>query len=202
MSPRPGSRWVDCLPDWGTTRRDSAPYVVGVRARRGCRARGRAARARRARRGRHARLGYASTSVSSTTLGAPPRRAVGISRRGRSSARPSSPAGGALFCGPVGGRFVYDLRARFDLYCKLVPLRPSPGARRRDRSSIAPDLADVDVLLVRENVGRAVRGAVRPARRRAGGVPALRVHRRAGGAHRRRRGRAGGAARAGSSRSS
>lgn len=32
--------------------------------------------------------------------------------------------GGALLCGPGGGRFVYDLRARFDLYCKLIPLYP------------------------------------------------------------------------------
>src|SRR5262245_3590585 len=27
--------------------------------------------------------------------------------------------GGALLCGPGGGRFVYDLRRRFDLFCKL-----------------------------------------------------------------------------------
>jgi 3-isopropylmalate dehydrogenase len=61
-------------------------------------------------------------------------------------------AGGALFCGPVGGRFVYDLRAHFDLYCKLVPLRPSPALI--DASILRPErLAGVDVLIVRENVG-------------------------------------------------
>ena len=32
--------------------------------------------------------------------------------------------GGALLCGPGGGRFVYDLREKFHLFCKLVPLRP------------------------------------------------------------------------------
>src|SRR5262245_15181172 len=29
--------------------------------------------------------------------------------------------GAAILCGPGGGRFVYDLRRRFDLYCKLAP---------------------------------------------------------------------------------
>src|SRR5688500_16264195 len=61
-------------------------------------------------------------------------------------------AGGALFCGPAGGRFVYDLRARFDLFCKLVPLRPRPELV--DAAVLRPDLLDdVDILLVRENVG-------------------------------------------------
>jgi 3-isopropylmalate dehydrogenase len=61
-------------------------------------------------------------------------------------------AGGAVLCGPMGGRFVYDLRAAFDLYCKLVPLRPLPALAdvsivRRER------LTGVDVVIVRENVG-------------------------------------------------
>lgn len=60
--------------------------------------------------------------------------------------------GGVLFCGAVGGRFVYDLRARFDLYCKVVPLSPSPVLA--DAAIVRPErLAGVDVLLVRENVG-------------------------------------------------
>lgn len=59
---------------------------------------------------------------------------------------------GALICGPMGGRFVYDLRARFDLYCKLVPLRPSPALA--DAGIVRPErLSNVDVLIVRENVG-------------------------------------------------
>jgi 3-isopropylmalate dehydrogenase len=60
--------------------------------------------------------------------------------------------GGAMLCGPVGGRFVYDLRARFDLYCKLVPIRPSPALS--DAMIVGgARTSDVDVLLVRENVG-------------------------------------------------
>jgi 3-isopropylmalate dehydrogenase len=67
-------------------------------------------------------------------------------------------AGGAMFCGPVGGRFVYDLRARFDLYCKVVPLRPSPALA--DAMFVAGDrLAGADVLIVRENVGGLYGGA-------------------------------------------
>jgi 3-isopropylmalate dehydrogenase len=60
--------------------------------------------------------------------------------------------GGAIFCGPVGGRFVYELRGRFDLYCKIVPLRPMPAIV--DASIVRPErLGGVDMLLVRENVG-------------------------------------------------
>lgn len=33
--------------------------------------------------------------------------------------------GGAVLCGPGGGRFVYELRSHFDLYCKFTPLKPS-----------------------------------------------------------------------------
>jgi 3-isopropylmalate dehydrogenase len=33
-------------------------------------------------------------------------------------------AGGAILAGPGGGRFVYDLRRRFDLFCKISPLCP------------------------------------------------------------------------------
>ncbi len=61
-------------------------------------------------------------------------------------------AGGALLCGAMGGRSVYDLRARFDLYCKLVPLRPSPALA--DVAIVRPErLTHVDVLIVRENLG-------------------------------------------------
>jgi 3-isopropylmalate dehydrogenase len=76
-------------------------------------------------------------------------------------------AGGAMFCGPVGGRFVYDLRARFDLYCKVVPIRPSPALA--DAMIVAGDrLAGADVLIVRENVGGLYGGAF--GRRDAGRV--------------------------------
>jgi 3-isopropylmalate dehydrogenase len=61
-------------------------------------------------------------------------------------------SGGALFCGPGGGRFVYDLRAKFHLFCKLVPLRPFVELRRA--GPLRPEaVTDVDILVVRENVG-------------------------------------------------
>jgi 3-isopropylmalate dehydrogenase len=60
--------------------------------------------------------------------------------------------GGALLCGPGGGRFVYELREKFHLFCKLVPLRPYPMLR--GAGPLRPEaVADVDILVVRENVG-------------------------------------------------
>ena len=60
-------------------------------------------------------------------------------------------AGGAVLAGAGGGRFVYDLRRRFDLFCKLNPIRTwdalADASRLRCRR---PD--EVDVLVVRENV--------------------------------------------------
>jgi 3-isopropylmalate dehydrogenase len=61
-------------------------------------------------------------------------------------------AGGSVLCGPVGGRFVYELRGRFDLYCKIVPIRPTPVLA--DAAIVRPErLVGVDLLIVRENVG-------------------------------------------------
>lgn len=61
-------------------------------------------------------------------------------------------AGGALFCGPGGGRFVYELRQRFDLYCKLTPIQPLPALD--DTGPLRPQLrAGVDLVVVRENTG-------------------------------------------------
>ncbi len=57
--------------------------------------------------------------------------------------------GGAVLSGPYGGRVVYDLRRRFDLYYKLSPLKPTPalaGAGRLRGSKAG----DIDVLVVRE----------------------------------------------------
>ncbi len=59
-------------------------------------------------------------------------------------------ASGAILAGPGGGRFVYDLRRRFDLFCKLSPIRrfgvpEEVGVLRRDHAR------GVDMLLVREN---------------------------------------------------
>jgi 3-isopropylmalate dehydrogenase len=59
-------------------------------------------------------------------------------------------AGGAVLSGPAGGRFVYDLRSRFDLFYKLSPLRVAnvlAGAGRLRRKHVR----GVDLLIVREN---------------------------------------------------
>lgn len=60
--------------------------------------------------------------------------------------------GGAVFCGPGGDRFVYNLRATFDLYCKLVPLRPVPALH--DCGPLRPAfIENLDIVVVRENTG-------------------------------------------------
>jgi 3-isopropylmalate dehydrogenase len=65
--------------------------------------------------------------------------------------------GGVLLCGPGGGRFVYDLRRRFDLYCKLSPLVPLRELRGASR--LRPEHLDgVDILVVRENTGGVYQG--------------------------------------------
>ncbi len=66
-------------------------------------------------------------------------------------------AQGAILCGPGGGRFVYELRQKFDLYYKLVPLVPLPVLHAV--SSIkANKLAHVDILIVRENMAGVYQG--------------------------------------------
>jgi 3-isopropylmalate dehydrogenase len=60
--------------------------------------------------------------------------------------------GGALLCGAGGGRFVYELRAKFDLFCKFTPLQPCVALR--DVGAVRPErLEGVDIVAVRENVG-------------------------------------------------
>lgn len=59
---------------------------------------------------------------------------------------------GAVLCGPGGGRFVYNLRTHFDLFCKFTPIRPTPALD--DTGAIRPStLADVNMVIVRENTG-------------------------------------------------
>jgi 3-isopropylmalate dehydrogenase len=64
---------------------------------------------------------------------------------------------GAVLAGPGGGRFVYDLRREFDLFCKLSPLRVS-DALIHDAHIKPEHLRDVDILLVRENVAGLYQG--------------------------------------------
>jgi 3-isopropylmalate dehydrogenase len=65
--------------------------------------------------------------------------------------------GGTLFCGPGGDRFVYELRRKFALYCKLVPLQPRPALA--DTGPLRPGAVEgVDILLIRENLGGLYQG--------------------------------------------
>ena len=65
--------------------------------------------------------------------------------------------GGAMFCGPGGDRFVYELRARFNLYCKFTPLEPLPELRAA--GSVRPEIAAAtDIIAVRENMGGIYQG--------------------------------------------
>jgi 3-isopropylmalate dehydrogenase len=65
--------------------------------------------------------------------------------------------GGAILTGPGGGRYVYDLRRRLDLFLKLVPVSSRYGLP--DVSPLrAQALGDLDLLLVRENLGGIYQG--------------------------------------------
>ena len=64
---------------------------------------------------------------------------------------------GAVLCGPGGGRFVYELRQRLDLFCKVVPLIPTNALR--DLGPMRPEfLEEVNILVVRENLGGLYQG--------------------------------------------
>src|SRR5438874_8097961 len=58
--------------------------------------------------------------------------------------------GGAILAGPAGGRFVYDMRLRFDLYYKLNPLRSYQELG--DVCRIKLPAKPLDILVVRENL--------------------------------------------------
>src|SRR5436309_754833 len=57
---------------------------------------------------------------------------------------------GAIVAGAAGGRFVYDMRRRFQLFYKINPLRSYPELRDVCRLKMAS--APIDILLVRENL--------------------------------------------------
>lgn len=68
--------------------------------------------------------------------------------------------GGAVLAGAVGGRFVYDLRREFDLFCKLVPVRPWEALL--ESSPFRPGhLSEVDLVVVRENAAGLYQGRAR-----------------------------------------
>src|SRR6266480_5578447 len=58
--------------------------------------------------------------------------------------------GGVILAGAAGGRFVYDMRRRFNLYYKPNPLHSYPELR--DVSRIKLPAKPINVLLVRENL--------------------------------------------------
>lgn len=65
--------------------------------------------------------------------------------------------GGAILSGPGGGRYVYDLRRRFDLFCKFVPVQPFPELARAGKL-VSQHVRGVDILIVRDNVGGIYQG--------------------------------------------
>lgn len=65
--------------------------------------------------------------------------------------------GGAVLAGPGGGRFVYDMRRRFDLFCKISPLQTVPELAGAGRMK-AEHVSGVDCLLVRDNIGGIYQG--------------------------------------------
>jgi 3-isopropylmalate dehydrogenase len=58
--------------------------------------------------------------------------------------------GGAIMAGATGGRFVYEMRRRFNLYYKLNPLRSYQELR--DVCRIKLPAKPLDILVVRENL--------------------------------------------------
>lgn len=68
--------------------------------------------------------------------------------------------GGAILNGPGGGRYVYDLRRRMDLFFKISPLQTFNGAT--DAARLRPEaLRGIDILVTRENAGGAYQGTWR-----------------------------------------
>lgn len=65
--------------------------------------------------------------------------------------------GGAVLSGPGGGRYVYDLRRRFDLFTKFVPIVPVPELASAGRMN-PRYVKGVDILLIRDNIGGVYQG--------------------------------------------
>lgn len=62
-----------------------------------------------------------------------------------------------VLTGPAGGRFVYELRATFDLYAKVIPVVPM--SELADVSIVRPErLGNTDIVIVRDNVAGLYQG--------------------------------------------
>jgi 3-isopropylmalate dehydrogenase len=71
---------------------------------------------------------------------------------------------GAILAGPGGGRFVYELRRRFDLFCKISPVLVSEVFANAGRLKAAA-VRGTDILVVRENAGGIYFGEARESAR-------------------------------------
>ncbi|HEY7268023.1 MAG TPA: isocitrate/isopropylmalate family dehydrogenase [Solirubrobacterales bacterium] len=65
--------------------------------------------------------------------------------------------GGAVLSGPGGGRYVYDLRRRLELFIKVSPIQSQLGLSEASPLR-AESLEGVDMLIVRENLGGVYQG--------------------------------------------
>jgi 3-isopropylmalate dehydrogenase len=66
--------------------------------------------------------------------------------------------GGALFCGPGGDRFVYEIRREFDLYCKFTPIEPLVEVRQAGQ--VRPEVvASANIIAIREGMGGIYQGS-------------------------------------------
>lgn len=66
--------------------------------------------------------------------------------------------GGVVLAGPGGGRFVYELRKEFDLFCKLNPLKVTSELASSGRLK-PKHLQNIDILLIRENASGIYQGS-------------------------------------------
>lgn len=65
---------------------------------------------------------------------------------------------GALFCGPGGDRFVYEIRRQFDLYCKFTPIEPL--VELRQAGQVRPEVvASAEIIAIREGMGGIYQGS-------------------------------------------
>jgi 3-isopropylmalate dehydrogenase len=97
------------------------------------------------------RLSYAPDSIRSTA-------GSGLHDDEADFCRDCFAAGGAVLAGPRGGRWVYELRGRFDLFCKISPLRPAGEIGDIDGPIKPRELRGVDVLILREQSGGIYQG--------------------------------------------